>query len=230
MALRKRKFSSEIVKTKTIAEHQNESFQEASQLISTISPRFPFPFIVKSEGYSFRDFLKISREEGKWEILEGEIIMHSPASFEHEEIVVRIAAELSKKLSDIGKVFGSNAVYRLSQKTGLEPDVSFVRKDRLHLTRRSYFQGPPDIAVEVISHSTQKYDTQEKLPLYKKAGVPLIIYVFSDEKKVVVWEKKEEEKEEKKAETEYRKMKFSEKQKGELSFLGRYIYVLKFLA
>ncbi len=158
---------------------------------------FPLPFILKSEGYSFRDFLRISGEEGKWEILEGAIIMHSPASFEHERIVSRIIAEFIKKLSDIGEVFGSNVVYRLSPKTGLAPDISFVRKNRLHLVKGSYFQGKPDIAVEVISPSTQKYDTQEKLPLYKKAGVPIIIYAFPQEGKVLVWEKEGKEYKEK---------------------------------
>ena len=191
--------------------------------------KFSNEIIVKSDEYSFRDFLKISGEEGKWEILEGKIIMHSPASFEHEEIVVRIAAELSKKLSDMGKVFGSNAVFRLSQKTGLAPDVSFVRKERLYLVKRSYFQGPPDIAVEVISRSTQKYDVEKKLPLYKKAGVSLIIYVFPDERKVVVWKKKEKGKE-KKAEAEYRKMEFLEGQKLKLRFLGKNIDISKFFA
>ena len=87
--------------------------------------------------------------------------------------------------------FGSNAVYRLSQKTGLAPDVSFVRKERLRLVKGSYFQGPPDVAIEVISPSTQKYDTQEKLPPYKKAGIPIIIYSFPQEGKVLVWIKKE---------------------------------------
>ena len=178
---------------------------------------FPLPFILKSEGHSFQDFLKISEEKGKWEILEGTIIMHSPASFRHERVVSRITAEFVKKLPDIGDVFGSNAVYRFSEKTGLAPDVSFVRKERLHLVKGSYFQGPPDVAVEVISPSTQKYDVEEKLPLYKKAGVPIIIYTFPHEGKVLVWRKEERME-------EYRKLTYTKKgKKKKLELFGKEI-------
>ena len=199
-----------------LGREEKEKVKNQSDFVFSIF-QLPQPFILKSEGYSFQEFLEISNERGKWEILEGTVVMHSPASFGHEEIVSRIITEFSNKLSDIGKVFASNAVYRLGRKTGLAPDVSFVKKERLHLVKKSYFQGPPDIAVEVISRSTQNYDLQEKLPIYMKAGVPIIIYVFPDERKVVVWERKKKE---------YKESTYTKK--GKLKFFVKIIDISKF--
>ena len=52
----------------------------------------------------------------------------------------------------------------------LEPDLSFVRSDRLELATTNYFNGPPDLAVEIISKGTRKLDYERKKPAYEQAG------------------------------------------------------------
>ena len=162
-----------------------ENFTDAEKQFVRISP----PYIVRKGIYTFEEFLEISDEEGKWELSGGEIIIHSPTSFDHEEITAKIIAQIVKQAKDKGKVFGSNAVYHLSEITSYAPDVSFVSKERLGLVKEKYFEGSPDIVVEVISKSTKKYDVLEKLPKYQEAGVKVIVYVFCEEKRLQILRK-----------------------------------------
>ena len=68
-------------------------------------------------------------------------------------------------------MLGSNAAFELSEDNVFQPDISFIRAERLHLAGDVYFPGPPDIAVEVISPSSRQYDTVEKKINYGRFGV-----------------------------------------------------------
>lgn len=54
----------------------------------------------------------------------------------------------------------------------VQPDLVFIRRDRLDLLDRGDFVGPPDLVVEVLSPSTRTYDETIKARLYAEAGVP----------------------------------------------------------
>jgi Uma2 family endonuclease len=49
--------------------------------------------------------------------------------------------------------------------------VSFVRKDRLHLVKPGRVDGPPDLAVEVVSPDSVERDYAKKRDQYERAGV-----------------------------------------------------------
>jgi Uma2 family endonuclease len=56
------------------------------------------------------------------------------------------------------------------------PDISFVRKERLrNLNRRepSFFQGAPDLAVEVLSPSMTRRELDERLKDFFSSGTRL---------------------------------------------------------
>jgi hypothetical protein len=48
----------------------------------------------------------------------------------------------------------------------VSPDLVFISKDRLSIVTETNIQGAPDLAVEVLSPSTQKYDRKQKSQLY----------------------------------------------------------------
>lgn len=146
--------------------------------------------------YTFQKFIRIADERTKWELHKGEVIMHSPATPEHEIVVGRIIAKFVEKLKGKGFVFSSNVVFKFSEDKGYSPDVSFLRKEKKEKIKKNYVSSPPDIAVEVISKSTKKYDFDEKLKEYIAGGVETIIYVIPEERKIHVWRKENKYKEE----------------------------------
>ncbi len=122
---------------------------------------------------SAQEYIDSPDSERKSDLIEGVFILASPVSRNHERVVSFITSTLANFVSSkqLGEVTTSNAAYRLSPDNVYQPDVSFVRTERLHLAHDVYFDGPPDIAVEVISPSSRHYDTFEKKLNYGRFGV-----------------------------------------------------------
>jgi Uma2 family endonuclease len=111
-------------------------------------------------------------EDVKAEWVEGEVIVHSPAQARH----VLIAGFLIKIMGlyvdrhDLGTVMGPEFQIRLRGRRRV-PDVIFVRKDQAELIRSTYLDGPPDLAVEIVSPDSVERDWREKYLEYEANGV-----------------------------------------------------------
>ena len=53
----------------------------------------------------------------------------------------------------------------------LQPDIVFVRTERLGIVGEAYVEGAPDLLVEILSPSNWLYDRREKMQAYQEAGV-----------------------------------------------------------
>ena len=127
-----------------------------------------------TDVYTFHDYLDTVDENQKAHLLDGIITMESPASTRHERLqnflAVLVGTYVAEK--ELGEVFGSHAAFRLKGHNAVEPDLSFVTTDRLHLVTTNYVNGPPDLAVEIISKGTRKLDYEQKKPAYENAATP----------------------------------------------------------
>jgi Uma2 family endonuclease len=120
------------------------------------------------------DLLKMG-DIGRCELIYGELVMMSPAGFEHGVIAVRIARFLSQFVedNDLGQVLAAETGYKIESKPDLvrAPDASFIRKDRLpKTTLKKYFPGVPDLAVEVISPGDTRREIAEKVNMWLAHG------------------------------------------------------------
>ncbi|NBX30361.1 Uma2 family endonuclease [bacterium] len=102
------------------------------------------------------DELLAAGEIGRCELVQGELVMMSPAGFEHGVITQRIAAALHAFVSarELGVVTAAETGFLLSRSpdTVRAPDVAFVESARVPKGRTvGYFAGAPDLAVEVLS-------------------------------------------------------------------------------
>jgi Uma2 family endonuclease len=59
------------------------------------------------------------------------------------------------------------------------PDLVLLTPARSHIDRNEYFQGPPEVVVEIHSPDDEAY---EKLPFYAKLGVPEVWILDRDSK------------------------------------------------
>ena len=60
----------------------------------------------------------------------------------------------------------------LADPSVVQPDLLFIKRDRLHILTEPNVKGAPDLVVEVISPSSTKTDQEIKRALYAKYGVP----------------------------------------------------------
>ena len=113
-------------------------------------------------------------EDGKqYEVIDGELFMTSSPRTRHQKIVVRLTEELSRfaRENSLGKVFVAPVDVLLERHTILQPDVLFIRKDRLGIVKEDAIEGAPDLAVEVLSPSTFYKDLRKKMTAYSQFGV-----------------------------------------------------------
>jgi Uma2 family endonuclease len=72
----------------------------------------------------------------------------------------------------LGEVFGSRVAFRLGDLGSPEPDIAFLRAENAARIRPGYVEGPPDLAVEIVSPESVERDYVAKRHQYQQARVP----------------------------------------------------------
>lgn len=123
--------------------------------------------------YTFEEFCELVPDGQKADLIDGVIYVASPDNLDAGKLflwlVFVIYGYLEKR--DLGELFGSRIAFRLSDYNSPEPDLAFVLKKRLHLSRRGHFYGWPDLAIEIVSPDSVRRDYFDKLKLYEKYHV-----------------------------------------------------------
>jgi Uma2 family endonuclease len=129
---------------------------------------------------TYDEFQTLPRDGSKrLELIEGEVFMTPSPNTAHQRAVVKLLRLLVDhvELHDLGEVFIALYDIVFSKWTALEPDLLFIRKERLSIITEANVQAPPDIVIEILSPSNKAYDRKTKLRAYEKAGVPEIWYL-----------------------------------------------------
>ena len=122
---------------------------------------------------SEKEFLEKAPDNKVWELRYGELIIHSPVRYEHKKLDSFIFNIMFNYVNakGLGAVFNSPALIRLERDLGYEPDVFFVKKENPGKFEEMFFNGGPDLIVEVISPSMEIHDRRTKLVDYERFGV-----------------------------------------------------------
>ena len=125
------------------------------------------------------------------ELLGGELVMMSPAGFDHGRYASRIVAALENHVTGqgLGVVTTAEAGFQLAHDpdTVRAPDVAFVRADRIPSGGvKGFFQGAPDIAVEVVSPTDRTAEVAAKMRDWLQAGCSLVWVVDPEKYNITV--------------------------------------------
>ena len=101
---------------------------------------------------------RAARDDGRYELLHGRVVLSPPARPRHGLLQARIASLLERHVAQrgLGQVFGSSAGYELPSGDTLAPDVSFlsrVRREASGAGLDEFVPVAPDLAVEILSPS-----------------------------------------------------------------------------
>ena len=102
-------------------------------------------------------FFEMELEEGFfYELLNGHIVKKQAPSPMHQEAVANINWFLNNfvREKDLGKVYTSPIDVFFDTYNNAQPDILFIRKDRLFIVDKDGIQGQPDLIVEVLSPSS----------------------------------------------------------------------------
>lgn len=145
-----------------------------SETISRVNANLP----VNSDGQiappnsTYKEFLEWADEDTLAEWVDGTIEMTSPASLKHQEILTFLTTLIGGfvEFSDIGVIIPPPFQMKLP-KSGREPDLIFVAKNHLERLKKTFLDGPADLAVEILSPESSKRDRETKLKEYAEGKV-----------------------------------------------------------
>jgi Uma2 family endonuclease len=114
------------------------------------------------------------------ELVKGEIITMTPAGYEHGECAGNVFAALHAfvRQHKLGKVYAAETGFILSRNpdTVRAPDAAFVSNERVAQQKRreGFFDGAPDLSVEVVSPDDTDEEVEAKVLDYLGSGTRLV--------------------------------------------------------
>jgi Uma2 family endonuclease len=117
--------------------------------------------------------------------------MMSPAGFNHGRLASKIVGVLENHVAPrrLGVVTTAEAGFQIAHDpdTVRVPDVAFVRADRIPADGvKGFFQGAPDLAVEVISPTDRASEVAAKVQTWLQAGSAMVCVIEPETRTVAV--------------------------------------------
>lgn len=133
------------------------------------------PYLLRKYDATLEDYDLIADEDLRCEFLDGVLVVHSPATIDHEDRSGFLNGLLRNFVDDrnLGRVLGANAVMQLGDRRFC-PDISFLKQAHTDRVQKGQVVGPMDLVIEFLSKSTRDYDLGEKRIAYREGRVPEI--------------------------------------------------------
>ena len=140
----------------------------------TMSPPSPTRRLITAD-----ELLTLPKKDELYELVRGELRVMSPAGGRHGQIGMKLGILLGHFVmtNQLGVVVNADTGFLLKRDpdTVRAPDVGFLSAARVPPTGipDGYIDGPPDLAVEVISPTDTLYEVDDKIAEYLAAGTRL---------------------------------------------------------
>lgn len=132
-----------------------------------------------SGSFVAEEFYRLPDGDDRDELHRGSVVAEPRPSLDHGRVSGRLAAALGEWIygHDLGDlVVESGFVLRRKPDTVRGPDIAFVSAERLaeHQGPGPFFEGAPDLAVEVLSPWNSRREMDAKVAEYLDAGARLV--------------------------------------------------------
>jgi Uma2 family endonuclease len=142
----------------------------------------------RSGVFTYRDFCAIVQDDQKADLIDGVIYMASPENLEANDLfgwlftVVRVYV----RRKNLGKVYGSRVACRLDDANAPEPDILFVAEKNRGRLHRGGVEGPPDLAIEIVSPESVERDYKKKRRQSQRFKIPEYWIIDEHEQQVTL--------------------------------------------
>ena len=121
---------------------------------------------------TYEDYARLPDDE-RCELIDGELIpMPSPKEI-HQAVsgTLFMSVGMFVRVAGLGRIYFAPFDVILSPFDVVQPDLIFVSNARAHIITEDNIRGAPDLAIEIISPSTERRDRIVKRNLYARHGV-----------------------------------------------------------
>ena len=145
-------------------------------------------YLLRLQGWTLEDYLRLAPENAFVEFVRGEVLMASPVTALHQDVVLFLAALLRAWLphNQPGmRVSTGPAAVQILPDVVREPDVFVLPPEAEAVLDQVPLPVVPRLVIEVTSPSTRTVDLVEKPLDYAQAGVPEYWVVDMQEQAVI---------------------------------------------
>jgi Uma2 family endonuclease len=124
--------------------------------------------------WTYEDYLNLPDDGRRYEIIDGVLYVTNAPNRDHQYTVVRIVYQLLQFVESrgLGEILTAPFEVHLSERSRpVQPDVLFIRAERWPTVGANFFEGAPDLVVEVLSPGSRRTDLFIKSNAYEQAGV-----------------------------------------------------------
>lgn len=144
-----------------------------------------------TKSWTDEEFMVLPDGE-RYELVDGDLVLVGNSGMEHGNLGAFLARllEIYGRRHKLGATCDSSTAFTMNTGNRRSPDVSFVSRQRLQGLKKlpkGFFQGAPDLAVEIISPSNTFEEIHSKIVEYFESGSKLVWVVNPDEKSVLVY-------------------------------------------
>jgi Uma2 family endonuclease len=141
--------------------------------------------------WTYRDYAALPDDGRRYEIHDGELWEMAAPSTLHQILVGRLSrlldAHVTAQASGLIMIAPLDVILsdRPSETTVLQPDVIYIERARMdRLLHMRGIEGPPALAVEILSPSTAVIDRTRKRDLYARYGVSYLWFVDPEAREI----------------------------------------------
>lgn len=109
----------------------------------------------------------------RYEIVAGELHVSAAPDLRHQQALAELydAFKAAARRAKSGRVLFAPVDVRFADDTQVQPDLVYVRTERLGMCRGHTVFGAPDVVAEMLSPSSRAFDQTVKFRLYEREGV-----------------------------------------------------------
>jgi Uma2 family endonuclease len=147
---------------------------------------------VDKKIWTDEEFMALPKDGHRYELVNETLVDMGNSGMEHGYVACILVAVLTTfvQQNKLGAVCDSSTAFTLKTGNKRSPDVSFVARERLNGLKRPprcFFQGSPDLVVEILSPSNTVEEIHEKIVEYFNNDTRLVWVIHPDEKYVLVY-------------------------------------------
>ncbi len=139
--------------------------------------------------FTHADFMQFPNDGKRHELIDGDHIA-TPSPVSKHQIASRnllLALQSFVEREKLGEVFAAPFDVILSEFDTVEPDLIFIRAERVRALVKDWVRGAPDLVIEILSPSSEKIDRGLKKKLYEKYGIAEYWIVDPDAETIEVY-------------------------------------------
>jgi len=123
---------------------------------------------------TYKDYAALPSDGKRYELHEGELSMTPAPGSRHQQVSANLFMILRQHVQAkaLGEVLYAPLDCIFSDITIVQPDIVYLESERRGLISARGIEGPPTLAVEILSPSTIQIDRGTKLHLYARYRVP----------------------------------------------------------